>query len=287
MTVEQATETIEDDQVSEGTSAEEPSTATAVLDASDETNADGTAATSEKPSDEDFWKRAGEQDLDEMLKRLPKLQGKVGSAAQKQAVQQATALAEKMVEQRLAALEEDRKRAVLDELVERDDLYQLGQVKRDEFLTEKQKRAQSANTDELERGVWSTKVDPILLGMMDDLSEEEQASIKDKYTTGGYGSDPVAARKTYFKEVREAYAKAQVDSAIKRYEKDILPAKVKERLGEEAELEPTHDSGTGTPPRGPMTQVEFDKIRDDEATLYLPDVWKRFEAGRKAGLIMR
>lgn len=253
-----------------------------------EVEAQGRAAASNEPepANDDIWDRASALDADELLRRHPKLQGKLGSLAQKQAQKEAERLADSIVERRLAEKEAASERQRLEELADEGDLYALGQVKKSEIQKTRQQQSKSLERVHLERDIWSKNVDPVLLGFMEELDETERDSVKGRYEKGEYGEDPVGARKAYFKDVMERFAKREIAKTRKKWEKDELPALVKERLSEGIDGEPSPDSGAGgTAPRGPMTQEEFDRIKNNTSVLYLPEHWSRFEAGRRLGLI--
>ena len=154
-----------------------------------------------------------------------------------------------------------------------------------DVLARKAAGAQSKTASQLERTIWSQRVDPVLLSFMETLPEAARVTIKGKYDRGEYGADPVEGRKAYINEVMESYHRTKLAAARKEWETKDLPAMVKERLGETIGQESSPELQTGAAPRGAMSQQEFDKVRNDTDYLYNPENWKRFEAGRAQGLI--
>jgi hypothetical protein len=206
---------------------------------------------------EDIWQKLAELDPDELLRRHPRLAGKVGE------------IADRLYRRRL--MEEERRRQEEEKrrLREEDPFRYVELEKQQE--EEQQRLAQLV-----------AEIDTNVLGR---LFAEAPEPVQRKLSGKSYlHLPPYEARVAYLKDLLDAWREHEMTERLtqerQRLSRELREALRKELLGELNGREPAPDTTGGAPAGGFITQEEWDRHRHDPA-------WRRANRERINASIAR
>lgn len=222
------------------------------------------------------WARIGEVDPEELSKKHPKLAGKIGDLAAKQAEKKAAELKanlEREITERISReMQEKTKReqqALEDELAETDPLG-LAELKKKQKAMRAAEEAAKTQGEQLqsilqktEEGLWKKADKEIFDVLYGELPQDMQLKLSAKE----YQGNVTAARLSYLRDLIDLNVNARLQAERAKWEKDAMPALKKQALSEERDTTPSPSlsSGTGTSSNAPMTADEFKRNKQDPA----------------------
>lgn len=225
---------------------------------------------SQQPTEPDIWGRVSELDADELIRKHPKLAGKLGDLANKQARQLAAAEKERWEQDQQKRLAE-REAEELDQLAESDP-YALAERVLEKRAKEKaeqdKQQAEVQRVTErstLEQAVWGDVDKNLLDAMYFKLPPAAQQKLAGKTFSG---ATDLEARQNYAQAILDTYVEIEADrrvtTRLKDKEKTLTSAITKDVLGEANSGEPSPDVGAGT--SGALTQERAWEMLRDRAT---------------------
>lgn len=213
----------------ESPTAAAPATASTEATATDVvTPAEGEAPAAEAPSAEDlFWAKFNETDPDELIKRNPRLQGKVGALAQKQAQQAEAAATARLRAEHQA--EQTRQEAALRQA----ELLNLADTDPDrlaERFKEDAAKQRQSDIEEAQFDRWKSNVSNGLEAqyneVYDDPEFREIFDASDDVTKASFDHHNHPNVKSWMRVLTNAYADHRVKSQVEKRAEEIATKRI-------------------------------------------------------------
>lgn len=218
--------------------------------------------TAEQPrATEDIWQRIPELDPDELVRKHPRLAGKVGELADKLSRREREKLRAEIQAEIEARIEEERRRKLRDE-------DPLAFAEYDKELEEKRRRQEEERRrqEDLQKQFQATLAE-YDTGVFHRIFFDAPEPVQKKLAGKAYDGGPVEARLNYLKDLIAATVEHELADRLakekSRWEKEVKPAIEKEVLAKVRGEEPSPDISAGGSTSNLITQDVFDRNRRD------------------------
>jgi hypothetical protein len=239
-----------------------------------------TTQTSRTALDSDLLDRLRTVDLDELIRELPPLQGKVGDIAAK--------LAKRDAQREIARVDAERRQQAEAEAKQRQEQEFLELAENDPMEFASKWKAQKATIDQDQKrqqelaSTYASAVSYFDNGVLTPLFEELPDSLKAKFPSN-YDGDATEGRQKFLKDYVNVVAEARAQEIAKKLRAEITEAARKQVLAEINGGSPTPDITGGSASSDVCTQDEWSRNRGSSD--WVKANLDRINKGVRGGLI--